>query len=43
MHKCERCGKEIDLPFKCKFCERYFCLEHGLPENTIALLLLEPP
>ncbi|MEM2675534.1 MAG: AN1-type zinc finger protein [Candidatus Bathyarchaeia archaeon] len=33
MHKCERCGEEIDFPFKCKFCERTFCLKHRLPEN----------
>jgi Zn-dependent protease len=31
--KCEFCGKEEYLPFKCRYCERYFCLEHRLPEN----------
>jgi len=31
--KCEYCGKEVDLPFECKFCGGYFCVEHRLPEN----------
>ena len=33
MPKCEYCGKEVDLPFECKFCGGYFCVEHRLPEN----------
>jgi len=33
MPKCEYCGKEVELPFKCNFCGNYFCLEHRLPEN----------
>jgi len=33
MPKCERCGKEVLLPFKCNFCGKYFCVEHRLPEN----------
>jgi len=33
MAKCEYCGKEVDLPFKCPFCGHYFCIEHRLPEN----------
>jgi len=33
MPKCERCQKEVELPFKCNFCGHYFCLEHRLPEN----------
>ena len=33
MTKCEQCGKEVTLPFKCSLCGRYFCIEHRLPEN----------
>lgn len=33
MPKCECCGKEIILPYKCSFCGRLFCAEHRLPEN----------
>ncbi|MEM3579909.1 MAG: AN1-type zinc finger domain-containing protein [Candidatus Bathyarchaeia archaeon] len=33
MPKCEQCGKEVDLPFECKFCRGHFCIEHRLPEN----------
>lgn len=33
MPKCERCGVEATLPFKCNFCGCYFCMEHRLPEN----------
>lgn len=31
--KCERCGLEVDLPFKCNYCERFYCPDHRLPEN----------
>ncbi len=31
--KCERCGAEVDLPFKCNYCEHYYCPDHRLPEN----------
>lgn len=31
--KCEICGKSDYLPFKCRYCGRYFCIEHRLPEN----------
>lgn len=31
--KCQKCGKEIFLPFKCPYCGGYFCSEHRLPEN----------
>ncbi|MGC8998729.1 MAG: AN1-type zinc finger domain-containing protein [Candidatus Bathyarchaeia archaeon] len=34
MTKCEHCGKEAELPFRCKFCGHYFCLEHRLPEKS---------
>jgi hypothetical protein len=33
MPKCEQCGKEVELPFECKFCKGYFCIEHRLPES----------
>ena len=32
MVKCDRCGKEVDLPFRCNYCGGYFCSEHRLPE-----------
>ena len=31
--KCERCGVDVDLPFRCNYCEHYYCPEHRLPEN----------
>jgi len=31
--KCQKCGKEVFLPFRCPYCEGYFCSEHRLPEN----------
>lgn len=31
--KCETCGVEVDLPFRCNYCEHYFCPVHRLPEN----------
>jgi len=30
--RCEKCGKEEVLPFKCAYCGRYHCAEHRLPE-----------
>jgi hypothetical protein len=33
MLKCEHCGEEVALPYKCSFCGGYFCVEHRLPEN----------
>jgi len=33
MPQCEHCGREVDLPFECKFCGKYYCLEHRLPES----------
>ncbi len=32
MVKCDKCGKEEDLPFRCNYCGGYFCSEHRLPE-----------
>lgn len=31
--KCQKCGKEVALPFRCPYCGGYFCAEHRLPEN----------
>ncbi|MDH5482732.1 MAG: hypothetical protein OEY22_07635 [Candidatus Bathyarchaeota archaeon] len=31
--KCQKCGQEAFLPFKCPYCGGYFCSEHRLPEN----------
>ena len=31
--KCKYCGKEVELPYQCNFCQNYFCMEHRLPEN----------
>lgn len=33
MARCEYCGKEVYLPYKCKYCGGLFCEEHHLPEN----------
>jgi len=30
--RCEKCGREEVLPFKCAYCGRYHCAEHRLPE-----------
>jgi Zn-dependent protease len=31
--KCQKCQKEVFLPFKCPYCGEYFCSEHRLPES----------
>ncbi|MDH5374815.1 MAG: hypothetical protein OEZ21_03855 [Candidatus Bathyarchaeota archaeon] len=31
--KCQKCGKDVFLPFRCAYCGGYFCSEHRLPEN----------
>lgn len=31
--KCQKCGTETFLPFRCPYCGGYFCVEHRLPEN----------
>ncbi len=33
MAKCDICGKEVVLPYRCKYCGGTFCEEHRLPEN----------
>lgn len=30
--KCQKCQQEVFLPFRCPYCEGYFCPEHRLPE-----------
>jgi len=32
MVQCDRCGKNVDLPFRCNYCGGYYCSEHRLPE-----------
>jgi len=31
--KCKQCDAETYMPFKCPYCNQYFCVEHRLPEN----------
>ncbi len=31
--ECQQCGAETYMPFKCPYCDQYFCVEHRLPEN----------
>lgn len=31
--RCESCGVDVDLPFRCNYCEHYYCPDHRLPEN----------
>lgn len=31
--KCQYCDTEETIPFKCPYCNGYFCAEHRLPEN----------
>lgn len=33
MVKCQECGVEVAIPFKCPYCGKLFCYEHRLPEN----------
>lgn len=30
--KCQYCGQNVNLPFRCPFCGRYYCADHRLPE-----------
>lgn len=32
MVQCDRCGRDVDLPFRCNYCGGYFCSDHRLPE-----------
>ena len=31
--KCNECGSEVVLPFKCNYCGSYFCGDHRIPER----------
>jgi len=31
--KCDYCGREEPLPFKCPYCGKFFCADHRLPES----------
>jgi Zn-dependent protease len=31
--KCQKCQKDVFLPFRCQYCGGSFCSEHRLPEN----------
>jgi len=31
--KCEYCGIEVELPFQCNYCGKFFCEVHRLLEN----------
>jgi len=33
MAVCDKCGKEVALPYNCSYCGKNFCGEHRLPEN----------
>ena len=33
MARCDYCGKEVALPYRCKYCGGTFCVEHHLPEE----------
>lgn len=39
MSKCDKCGEEISMPYKCKRCNHDFCSKHRLPENHQCPLL----
>ena len=31
--KCQYCGNDVVLPFKCNYCGGYFCADHRIPES----------
>lgn len=33
MATCDRCGKQVGMPYRCRFCGGTYCEEHRLPEN----------
>jgi len=41
MTKCEKCGKEVVLPFTCTYCGKDYCDEHRLPESHECNMLPE--
>lgn len=32
MVRCDSCGRDVYMPFRCNYCGGYFCSEHRLPE-----------
>jgi predicted nucleic acid binding AN1-type Zn finger protein len=30
---CYFCGRDVDIPFRCNYCNLIFCSEHRLPES----------
>ncbi|AIC16898.1 AN1-type zinc finger domain-containing protein [Nitrososphaera viennensis] len=37
--ECGICGREEEIPFKCRYCKGYFCSEHRLPPNHNCLFI----
>jgi len=35
--RCDECGTEVTIPFRCNLCKGQFCSEHRLPENHACL------
>ncbi|MGQ9787754.1 MAG: rhomboid family intramembrane serine protease [Candidatus Hadarchaeaceae archaeon] len=33
MGLCDKCGRDVALPFKCSYCGGNYCTDHRLPEN----------
>jgi len=33
MGKCDFCGNDEAMPYRCKYCGGFFCSAHRLPEN----------
>jgi len=43
MTKCEYCGEILEyIPYKCKNCGLYYCMNHRLPENHDCSYELNP-
>ena len=36
---CYICGKEVDIPYRCSYCNLTFCDEHRLPEQHNCTML----
>lgn len=41
MGKCDVCGKEVAMPFKCAFCGGLYCGDHRLPESHNCTQLIQ--
>ncbi|AIF82922.1 Peptidase family M50/AN1-like Zinc finger [Candidatus Nitrososphaera evergladensis SR1] len=37
--ECGICGREEEIPFRCRYCKGYFCSEHRLPPNHNCLFI----